>query len=346
MKRFSTALLAAALALVFSQGALAQAFPSKPIRIICPFPPGGGVDITARAIGLELSKSMGQPVTVENKPGAGGNIGAAETARSAPDGYTLFLTLNSLHSINPLLYAKLPFDAMKDFAFITPLVAFSNVLIVNPANPAKSVQELIAQAKAQPGKLTYASSGNGTNVHLVGELFRSMAGVDIVHVPYKGSAPALTDMLSGNVTMMFETIPFAISQIKSGKLRACGHEREAPALDARGSDARRVGAAGLRHDRVVRAHRAGRHAAGHRHEAERRSDQGRPVEGIPRAHGAAGLRDRHGNARAHGRHGESRRRALGAGGQGHRREDRVADPAASQSIRKLSGVISSAVRCR
>ena len=220
MTRFSAALLAAALALAPAQGALAQAYPSKPIRIICPFPPGGGVDITARAIGLELSKSMGQPVTVENKPGAGGNIGAAETARAAPDGYTLFLTLNSLHSISPLLYSKLPFDAMKDFAFITPLVAFSNVLIVNPANPAKSVQELVAQARAQPGKLTYASSGNGTNVHLVGELFRSLAGVDIVHVPYKGSAPALTDMLGGNVTMMFETIPFAISQIKSGKLRA------------------------------------------------------------------------------------------------------------------------------
>ena len=220
MMRFALAVLFATVTLVFPQFAGAQAYPSKPIRIICPFPPGGGVDITARAIGLELSKSLGQPVTVENKPGAGGNIGAAETARSAPDGYTLFITLNSLHSINPLLYAKLPFDAMKDFAFITPLVAFSNVLIVNPSDPAKTVQELIAQARAQPGKLTYASSGNGTNVHLVAELFKSMAGVDVVHVPYKGSAPALTDMLSGNVTMMFETIPFAISQIKSGKLRA------------------------------------------------------------------------------------------------------------------------------
>lgn len=220
MKRLPAALLSAAFALAFAALASAQTYPSKPIRILCPFPPGGGVDITARAIGLELSKSLGQPVTVENKPGAGGNIAAGETARSAPDGYTLFLTLNSLHSISPMLYSKLPFDAMKDFAFITPLVAFSNVLIVNPANPAKSVQELIAQAKAQPGKLTYASSGNGTNVHLVGELFRSMAGVDVVHVPYKGSAPALTDMLAGNVTMMFETIPFAITQIKSGKLRA------------------------------------------------------------------------------------------------------------------------------
>ncbi len=220
MKRLASVLGTALLALALSAPAFAQPFPSKPIRILCPFPPGGGVDITARAIGLELSKSLGQPVTVENKPGAGGNIAAAETARSAPDGHTLFLTLNSLHSISPMLYSKLPFDAMKDFAFITPLVAFSNVLIVNPANSARSVQDLIAQAKAQPGKLTYASSGNGTNVHLVGELFRSMAGVDIVHVPYKGSAPALTDMLAGNVTMMLETIPFAITQIRSGKLRA------------------------------------------------------------------------------------------------------------------------------
>ncbi len=218
MKRFTFALLAFA-ALGLPVTAPAQTYPSKPIRILCPFPPGGGVDITARAIGHELSKALGQPVTVENKPGAGGNIAAAEVALSAPDGYTLFLTLNSLHSISPLLYAKLPFDAIKDFAFITPLVSFSNVLILNPAASAKSVQELIAQAKAQPGKLTYASSGNGTNVHLVGELFRSMAGVDVVHVPYKGSAPALTDMLAGNVTMMFETIPFAITQVKGGKLR-------------------------------------------------------------------------------------------------------------------------------
>jgi tripartite-type tricarboxylate transporter receptor subunit TctC len=219
MKRLTLAVLFATFGLILPATGSAQGFPSKPVRIVCPFPPGGGVDITARAIGLELSKSLGQPVTVENKPGAGGNIAAAEVARSAPDGHTLFLTLNSLHSISPQLYSKLPFDAMKDFAFITPLVAFSNVLIVNPSASAKSVQELIAQAKAQPGKLTYASSGNGTNVHLVGELFRSMAGVDVVHVPYKGSAPALTDMLAGNVTMMFETIPFAISQIKGGKLR-------------------------------------------------------------------------------------------------------------------------------
>lgn len=211
-----------AAALILPHGAYSQAYPSRAIRIVCPFPPGGGVDITARAIAQELARQLGQPVTVENKPGAGGNVAAAEVARAAPDGYTLFLTLNSLHAISPLLYSKLPFDALKDFAWITPLVQFNNVLVMHPGAPAKTVRELIALAKSQPGKLTFASSGNGTNIHLVGELFRSMAGIDMVHVPYKGSAPAMTDLLGGQVNMMFETIPAAIAHIKGGKLRALG----------------------------------------------------------------------------------------------------------------------------
>jgi len=202
--------------------AAAQPFPTKPVRIVCPFPPGGGVDITARAIAHELSALLGQPVVVDNRPGAGGNVAAGEVARATPDGHTLLLTLNALHAISPHLYAKLPFDAMQDFSFITPLVAFNNVLVVSPGSPAKSVQELIAAAKRAPGKLTFASSGNGTNIHLVGELFKSMAGIDIVHVPYKGSAPALTDLMGGAVAMMFDTIPSAVSHVKSGKLRALG----------------------------------------------------------------------------------------------------------------------------
>ena len=165
------------LALVFPLAAGAQAYPGKPVRIICPFPPGGGVDITARAIAAELSNGFGQPVTVENRPGAGGNVAAGELARSAPDGYTLMVTLNALHSIAPLLYSKLPFDATRDFAYITTLVAFNNVLVVTPSIQAKSVQELIAQAKREPGKLNFGSSGNGTNIHLVGELFKSQAGM-------------------------------------------------------------------------------------------------------------------------------------------------------------------------
>jgi tripartite-type tricarboxylate transporter receptor subunit TctC len=220
MKRFLHLALAAVLVLPLV--ASAQAYPAKAVRILCPFPPGGGVDITARALAHELSALLGQPVIVENRPGAGGNVAAAEVARSAPDGHTLFVTLNALHAISPHLYAKLPFDAMKDFAFITPLVSFNNVLVVNPAGPAQSVQEVIALAKREPGKLTFASSGNGTNIHLVGELFKMRAGVDMVHVPYKGSAPALTDLMGGNVTMMFDTIPSAVSHIKGGKLRALG----------------------------------------------------------------------------------------------------------------------------
>jgi tripartite-type tricarboxylate transporter receptor subunit TctC len=214
--------LALAAALVLPQAVPAQAFPSRPVRILCPFPPGGGVDITARAIAQELSAQLGQPVVVENRPGAGGNVAAAEVARSAPDGHTLLLTLNALHAISPHLYAKLPFDAMKDFSFITPLVSFHNVLVVSPASSARSVQELVAAARREPGKITFASSGNGTNLHLTGELFKTMAGVDIVHVPYKGSAPALTDLMGGAVAIMFDTIPSAVSHVKSGKLRALG----------------------------------------------------------------------------------------------------------------------------
>jgi tripartite-type tricarboxylate transporter receptor subunit TctC len=218
MNKFLLALLAA----LIPQLALGQVFPAKPVRILCPFPPGGGVDITARAIAQELAAQLGQPVIVENKPGAGGNVAAAEVARSAPDGHTLLLTLNALHAISPHLYASLPFDAMKDFSFITPLVSFNNVLVVGPGFPARSVADLIAQAKRAPGKLTFASSGNGTNLHLTGELFKSMAGVDLVHVPYKGSAPALADLMGGAVAMMFDTIPSALAHVKSGKLRALG----------------------------------------------------------------------------------------------------------------------------
>jgi tripartite-type tricarboxylate transporter receptor subunit TctC len=217
MKRLVLLALAAALAV---QPALAQNFPSRPVRILCPFPPGGGVDITARAIAQELSAPLGQPVVVDNRPGAGGNVAAAEVARAPADGYTLLLTLNALHAISPHLYAKLPYDAMTDFSFITPLVSFINVLVVSPASPLRSMKDVIDAAKRAPGKLTFASSGNGTNLHLTGELFKSMAGIDIVHVPYKGSAPALTDVMGGSVAMMFDTIPSAVAHVKSGKLGA------------------------------------------------------------------------------------------------------------------------------
>jgi tripartite-type tricarboxylate transporter receptor subunit TctC len=220
--RILAVILAASLGVTAATTLAQSAFPAKTVRILCPFPPGGGVDITARAIAHELAPLFGQPVVVENRPGAGGNVAAGEVARSAPDGHTLLLTLNALHAISPHLYAKLPFDAMKDFTFITPLVSFNNVLVVSPESRSASVQDVVAAAKREPGKLTFASSGNGTNIHLVGELFKARAAIDIVHVPYKGSAPALADLMGGSVAMMFDTIPSAVAHVKSGKLRALG----------------------------------------------------------------------------------------------------------------------------
>ena len=213
-------LVAFALAVAVSASCFAQAYPSKPLRLICPFPPGGAVDIASRATSAELSRILGQPVAVENKPGAGGNLGGAEAARSAPDGYTLFMTTSGIQAINPALYAKMPFDPNKDLAPVAPLVALNNVLVLHPSVPAKSVKEVIDLAKKQPGKWTYASSGNGTTIHMSGAMFTQLTATDILHIPYKGSAPAVTDLLGGQTHMMFDNIPSALPHIKAGKLRA------------------------------------------------------------------------------------------------------------------------------
>ena len=209
-----------AVAFAFSSVASAQTAALKPIRLICPFPPAGAVDIASRAIAAELAKLLGQTVTVENRPGAGGNIGGTEAARAAPDGHTLFMTTSGINAINPLLYAKMPFDPIKDLDPVVALVSLSNVLVVHPSVKAQSVAELIALAKAEPGRMSYASSGSGTSVHMSGEMFKYLAKVDIVHIPYKGSAPAVTDLLGGQVMMMFDNIPSALQHIKAGKLRA------------------------------------------------------------------------------------------------------------------------------
>ena len=209
-----------ALALLFPLLAFGQAYPSKPIRLVCPFPPAGAVDIASRASAHELTRILGQPVTVENKPGAGGNLGGAEVARAAPDGYTLLMTTSGIQAINPALYAKMPFDPNKDLVPVAPLVSLNNVLVLHPSVPAKSVKEVIALAKSQPGKWTYASSGNGTSIHMSGAMFTQMTGVDMLHIPYKGSGPAVTDLLGGQVHMMFDNIPSSLPHIKSGKLRA------------------------------------------------------------------------------------------------------------------------------
>jgi tripartite-type tricarboxylate transporter receptor subunit TctC len=202
--------------------ALGQAptYPTRPIRIVVPFPPGGATDILARDVAQKLTDAWGQAVIVDNRPGAGGNIGSELVAKAAPDGYTLEMGTVGTHAINASLYAKMPYDHVKDFAPVILVASVPNVLEVNPALPVNSVAELIAYAKANPGKLNFASSGNGTSIHLSGELFKVMAGVQMTHVPYKGSAPALQDLIAGQVQLMFDNLPPSLPQIKAGKLRA------------------------------------------------------------------------------------------------------------------------------
>ena len=198
--------------------AMAQAYPSKPVTIVVPFAAGGTTDILARIVGQALTAELGQPVIVDNRAGAGGNIGASMAAKSPADGYTLFMGTVGTHAINASLYKKMPFDPIKDFAPLTRVANVPNLLVANPAQPYKTVKELIAYAQANPGKVNFGSSGNGSSIHLSGELFKSLAKVDMVHVPYKGSAPAVTDLLGNQIGIMFDNMPSAIQHVRSGKL--------------------------------------------------------------------------------------------------------------------------------
>lgn len=211
--------LFAAMLAVVGFGAQAADYPSKPIKMVVPFPAGGTTDVLARLIGQELTKAWGQQVIIENRGGAGGNIGSDVVAKSEGDGYTLLMGTVGTHGINVSLYRKMPYDAVKDFEPITLVAAVPNILVVHPSVPVKSVKELISYAKANPGKLSFASSGNGTSIHLSGELFKTMTGVEMTHVPYKGSAPAVTDLLGGQVHLMFDNMPSAYPHVQAGKLR-------------------------------------------------------------------------------------------------------------------------------
>jgi tripartite-type tricarboxylate transporter receptor subunit TctC len=199
-------------------------WPNKPVRIIVPFAAGGTTDILARALAPELGKAFGQTFIVDNKPGAGGNIGADMIAKSAPDGYNLLMGTVGTHAINAALYPKMPFDPVRDFVPITLVAGVPNVLVMNPAKAEAAkianVADLIRYAKANPGKLNMASSGNGTSIHLAGELFKSMTGTYMVHFPYRGSGPALLDLIGGTMDLMFDNLPSALPQIKAGKLKA------------------------------------------------------------------------------------------------------------------------------
>src|SRR5467141_2004106 len=217
MRRIAAALF---IAVALSGGATAQGWPEKPIRFVVGFTPGSPSDILARALGQKLADSWGQQVVIENRPGAGGNIGAELVAKSAPDGTTWLLGNNSILATNQSLYSKLGYDPVRDFAPVALVAIQPNILVVNPNVPASSVKELIALAKAKPGALNYASSGSGAAAHLAGELFKAMTGVDMVHVPYKGAQPALTDVIAGQVEVMFATSTSVLPFIKAGRLRA------------------------------------------------------------------------------------------------------------------------------
>ena len=203
-----------------SGAAYAQAYPSKPIRFVVPYPAGGPLDTVARLLGAKVGESVGQPVVVDNKPGAGGNIGADIVAKSPADGYTILMGAVATHAINPTLYKSIPYDPIKDFAPVTQVASTPNVLVVNPALPAKDVKELIAHAKANPGKLSFGSGSIGSAGHLAGELFKATAGVDMVHVPYKGAAPAMQDLIGGRTQLMFDNLASSLGQVKAGKVRA------------------------------------------------------------------------------------------------------------------------------
>jgi len=220
MKKHLGAMLSAGVFALFAIQAFAQTYPNRPIRWLVPYSAGGPSDLLARAVAPKLSTALGVPVVVENRLGAGGSIAMDAVAKAEPDGYTLGMALSGTQSINPHLYAKLPYDSLKDFSPVTPLVSYTNILVVSPNAPVKSVAELVAYAKANPDKVTFASGGKGTSNHLAGELLKALTNAPMLHVPYKGNAPAMVDVISGNVTCMFDILATGLAQARSGRVRA------------------------------------------------------------------------------------------------------------------------------
>ena len=220
MKSFSLLALSVIALVVAEGGAFAQGYPNKAIRFVVPLS-AGAADTLARTIGAKLTESWGQQVVVENRPGAGTTIGTDLVAKAAADGYTLLMATFS-HAVNATFYRKLPYDTLRDFATVTLVASAPNVLVVHPSIPATSVREFIALARSRPGELNFASAGNGSSSHLAGELFKSLAGISMLHVPYKGAAPAMTDLLGGHVHLTFDPLPSSLPHVKAGKLRALG----------------------------------------------------------------------------------------------------------------------------
>ncbi|CAN7660447.1 tripartite tricarboxylate transporter substrate binding protein [Variovorax sp. LjRoot84] len=220
MKRLRHLVTTLLLSLPLLAAAQADDFPNKSIRIVVPFPAGGATDAAARLVATKMSEKWNQPVVVDNRAGAGGNVGSDFVAKSAPDGYTLVMGVTGSHAINTSLYSKMPYDPVVDFVAISQVAVVPNVLVVHPSVPVNNLAELVALARREPGKLNYASLGNGTAAHLGMEMLKSAAGIEITHVPYKGSAPAVSDLLAGQVQMMVDGLPSALPHVKAGKLRA------------------------------------------------------------------------------------------------------------------------------
>ena len=229
---FLRGLLPTLLALLATTSMAQSPFPNKPVKLIVPFPPGGGNDVIARVIGQKLSDRWGQPVVIDNRAGANGIVGLQALMQAPADGYTLAVGAAGPLAVNPSLYARLPYDPVKDFAAVTNLVNYPLLLVVHPSVPVRTTRDVVALAKAKPGQLSYASPGSGNSGHLAGELFNTMAGVNTLHVPYKGQGPALTDLLSGQVQMLYSSIPSVINQVKSGQLKAIavGSAKRLPSL--------------------------------------------------------------------------------------------------------------------
>ena len=229
-KRSFVVLLAASALASLTCGAGAQTYPSKPIRMVVPFAAGGPTDVYARAVGQELTKLLGQPVIVDNRPGAGGNLGADLVAKSPPDGYNVVLGAVGAFAVNMTLYPKMPYDVLRDFAPVSLVAIVPMVLVVNPGVPVKTPKELVELAKSKPGTLSYGSAGNGTSIHMSAEMFKAMTGIDMAHVPYKGAAPAMTDLIGGQVQLMFADATSVIPHVKSGKVRAVAATKHVEAM--------------------------------------------------------------------------------------------------------------------
>jgi tripartite-type tricarboxylate transporter receptor subunit TctC len=220
LRLFSVFSVTAALVASSAVFAQAQPYPAKAIRFVVPYPAGGPLDTVARLLGQKVAESTKQPVIVDNKPGAGGNIGADAVAKAPPDGYTILMGAVATHAINPTLYASIPYDPIRDFAPVTQVASTPNVLVVHPSIPASSVKEFIAYARANPGKLNFGSGSTGSAGHLAGELFKTMAGIDMTHVPYKGAAPAMQDLIGGQIQLMFDNLASSLAQVRAGKVKA------------------------------------------------------------------------------------------------------------------------------